>query len=158
MFTADGSQLQFRLFAHLSQDKDVIRAYHEGYAKWMQGEKDVDFHQMVADLFSMNRDVAKNQNFGLVMGLGRQHLSIWLGLPCNCQPEEYWKYKGGTFNPDTMFADNNNHGEGCPARQANDLCDEYKRRFPAAEKTMEYVVKFAKRMGFVPTLLGRRRR
>lgn len=156
-FTADGSQLQFRLFAHLSQDKDLIRAYHEGYERWLKGGKDVDFHQMVADLFSLSRQNAKTNNFALVMGMGRALLAHNLGKACDCQPESYWWWTG---NKDTYkkFEDNDNHASDCPAREANDLADEYEAKFPSAKKTMEYVVKFAKTQGFVPTLLGRRRR
>jgi DNA polymerase I len=156
-FTADGSQLQFRLFAHLSKDKNLINAYQEGYQRWLKGAKDVDFHQMVADLFSMNRDVAKNQNFGLVMGLGRAHLASWLGLPCNCATAEHWKWNGNkeSFH---QFACNNQHSLECPARQANDLADQYDTNFPSAKQTMEYVVKYAKNNGYVPSMLGRRRR
>lgn len=156
-FTADGSQLQFRLFAHLSQDKQLIKAYHDGYAEWLAGGKDVDYHQMVADLFGMPREVAKNQNFGLVMGLGRAHLAEWLGLPCNCQPAKYWWWTGDREDF-KKFGNNDNHSVDCPARQANDLCDEYNTKFPAGRKTMEYVMNFAKTQGFIPSLLGRRRR
>lgn len=156
-FAADGSQLQFRLFAHLSQDKDLIRAYHEGYQRWLKGEKDVDFHQMVADLFSLRRQDAKTNNFALVMGMGRALLAENLGKGCNCQPPSYFWWNGDrdTFK---KFEDNNNHAGDCPAREANDLADEYDLKFPSASKTMEYIIKFAKAQGFVPTLLGRRRR
>ena len=156
-FTADGSQLQFRLFAHLSQDKDLIRAYHEGYQRWLKGGADVDFHQMVADLFSLSRQNAKTNNFALVMGMGRALLASNLGKACNCQPENYWWWSGDreTFK---KFEDNDNHASDCPAREANDLADEYERKFPSAGKTMEMVIKFAKTQNFVPTLLGRRRR
>ena len=170
-FAADGSQLQFRLFAHLSQDKNLIRAYHEGYARWLQGftcteclkgercklHQDVDFHQMVADLFSLRRQDAKTNNFALVMGMGRPLLATNLGLACNCQPPSYFWWNGDrdTFR---KFEDNDNHADDCPARQANDLADQYDAKFPAAKKTMEYVVAFAKAQNFVPTLLGRRRR
>lgn len=156
-FAADGSQLQFRLFAHLSQDKDLIRAYHEGYERWLNGGQDVDFHQMVADLFSLSRQNAKTNNFALVMGMGRELLAHNLGKECDCQPTEYWKWRGDrdTFK---SFEDNSNHTDDCPAREANDLADEYEQKFPSAKKTMEYAVKFAKKQGYVPTLLGRRRR
>lgn len=157
MFAADGSQLQFRLFAHLSQDKDLIRAYHEGYARWLKGGEDVDFHQMVADLFTLRRQDAKTNNFALVMGMGRALLAHNLGKECNCQPPSYFWWSGDrdTFK---KFEDNENHTVDCPAREANDLADQYDAKFPAAKKTMEYVVAFAKKHGYVPTLLGRRRR
>ena len=156
-FTADGSQLQFRLFAHLSQDKALIRAYHEGYERWMQGGKDVDFHQMVADLFRLTRQEAKTNNFALVMGMGRASMAEGVGLACNCQEPKYWWWKGDrdTFK---KFEDNDNNALDCPAREANVMADKYKAQFPSGDKTMEYVVEFAKKRGFIPTLLGRRRR
>jgi len=156
-FAADGSQLQFRLFAHLSQDKDLIRAYHEGYERWLKGGKDVDFHQMVADLFSLSRQNAKTNNFALVMGMGRALLAHNFGKDCNCQPPSYFWWTG---DRDTLkkFEDNDNHATDCPAREVNDLADQYYANFPSASKTMEYVIEFAKKQGFVPTLLGRRRR
>lgn len=158
MFAWDGSQLQFRLFAHLSQDKDIISAYHEGYNRWMQGGKDVDFHQMVADLFGLSRQNAKTNNFALVMGMGRAHLANNLGKGCNCQTEEYWKFVAGReFDPSKDYAKADNHADDCPAVEANKLVDEYEASFPSAKKTMEMVVKFAKKQGHVPTLLGRRR-
>jgi DNA polymerase-1 len=157
MFAADGSQLQFRLFAHLSQDKDIIRAYHEGYDRWMQGGKDVDFHQMVADLFKLTRQEAKTNNFALVMGMGRQSMAEGVNLGCNCQDERYWKWNGDKDSYKD-FAVNDNHAEDCPAREANIMADKYEASFPSAKKTMEYVVKFAKNNGYVPTILGRRRR
>lgn len=157
MFTCDGSQLQFRLFAHLSQDKNLITAYHEGYQRWLDGGKDVDFHQMVADLFHLSRQEAKTNNFALVMGMGRASMAEGVNLGCDCQPSEYWKWKGDrdTFK---KFEDNDNHGDGCPAREANVMADKYKAQFPAGEKTMEYITKFGKSQGYVPSLLGRRRR
>jgi DNA polymerase-1 len=159
MFAWDGSQLQFRLFAHLSQDKDIIRAYHDGYNRWRAGGKDVDFHQMVADLFHLSRQNAKTNNFALVMGMGRAHLSSNIGKACDCQSETYWKYvEGRDFDPTKDFSNNENHAENCPAVEANKMVDEYEASFPSAKKTMEMVVKFAKKNGFVPTLLGRRRR
>lgn len=156
-FTCDGSQLQFRLFAHLSQDKNLIRAYHEGYERWLAGGKDVDFHQMVADLFRLTRQEAKTNNFALVMGMGRQSMAEGVNLGCDCQSPDYWKWKG---NKDTYkdFEDNENHSENCPAREANIMADKYAEQFPAGPKTMEYVIKFAKTQNYVPTLLGRRRR
>lgn len=157
MFAADGSQLQFRLFAHLSQDKDLIRAYHEGYDRWMKGGKDVDFHQMVADLFKLTRQEAKTNNFALVMGMGRAAMAEGVNLACNCQDPRYWLWKGDK-NTYQDFALNDNHAEDCPAREANIMADKYEAQFSSAGKTMEYVIKFAKSNNYVPTLLGRRRR
>lgn len=156
-FTCDGSQLQFRLFAHLSQDPHLIKAYHEGYKRWLEGAKDVDFHQLVADLFHLTRQEAKTNNFALVMGMGRESMAEGVNLACDCQPSLYWKWAGDQESYKD-FAINDNHTEDCPARQANDMADKYEAEFPSAKKTMEYIVKFAKKQHFVPTLLKRRRR
>lgn len=156
-FTCDGSQLQFRLFAHLSQDKHLIKAYHEGYERWLAGALDVDFHQLVADLFKLTRQEAKTNNFALVMGMGRESMAEGVNLGCNCQSSAYWKWAGSkeTYKD---FSDNENHAVDCPAIEANNMADKYEAEFPSAQKTMEYVVKFAKTQNYVPTLLGRRRR
>jgi len=157
----DGSQLQFRAFAHYSKDPDLIAAYLKNW--------DVDFHQMVADLFQLTRQAAKHNNFAMVLGMGREKLADRMGLSCNCRPREWWSRLvrmklGREEKMEHIFGINHNHGERCPARKSNDLADEYEREFPAAKKTMERVTKCAEGRdrkdeegrGFVRSLMGRR--
>lgn len=157
----DGSQLQFRAFAHYSNDPGLIKAYMENW--------DVDFHQMVADLFSLSRQAAKHNNFAMVLGMGREKLADRMGLSCECKPREWWsrltRMKLGREEKQRhIFGINDNHASGCPACKSNDLADEYNAEFPAAKKTMEKVTKFAEGStrkdaegrGFVRSLLGRR--
>ena len=63
---------------------------------WLGGAKDVDFHQLVADLFKLTRQEAKTNNFALVMGMGRESMAegVNLGKACNCQLGIYWKWAG----------------------------------------------------------------
>jgi DNA polymerase-1 len=72
---ADYSQLQFRLLAHyaaLIGYPELARAYRE--------DATTDFHQMCADLTGTPRKQAKNINFGIVFGLGKDNLARSLGL------------------------------------------------------------------------------
>jgi DNA polymerase I-like protein with 3'-5' exonuclease and polymerase domains len=158
----DGSQLQFRAFAHYSNDTELIAAYLKNW--------DVDFHQMVADLFSLTRQAAKHNNFAMVLGMGREKLADRLGLSCECQPREWWSRLARMKIGDReerqrhIFGFNSNHSPSCPACKSNDMAEEYDRKFPAAKKTMEKVTAFAEGKtrkdeegrGFVRSLLGRR--
>lgn len=155
MFAVDGSQLQFRLFAHYSRDQQLIRAYNDN--------PDVDFHQMVAELFVLSRQAAKHNNFAMVLGMGREKLADRLGMSCECRDRSYWSrlLRRGMAREEAyrhIFGVNSNHDSGCPARESNDLAERYDAEFPAAKKTMEAVSDAAESRGVVKTLLGRRRR
>jgi len=81
--SADYSQIELRILAHLSQDKNLIRAFKE----------DEDIHQFTAGLiFDVKKDkvtremrvAAKRVNFGIVYGMSAFGLSKDLGVS---QPE-----------------------------------------------------------------------
>jgi DNA polymerase-1 len=66
---ADYSQLELRVMAHMSQDREMLRAYREG----------LDIHQMTMDeLMIEDRTPAKNCNFGLIYRLGAKGLQLTL--------------------------------------------------------------------------------
>lgn len=69
---ADASQIEFRLFVHYSRSKRLIDAYNNN--------PDIDFHEQVAELCSLGRKAAKNINFGMLYGMGRDKLARQLGL------------------------------------------------------------------------------
>jgi DNA polymerase-1 len=69
----DASQIEFRLFVHYSRSARLIKRFCE--------DRDVDFHQMVADLCKIRRKPAKNINFGKLFGMGREKMARELGLP-----------------------------------------------------------------------------
>jgi DNA polymerase-1 len=156
MCAVDGSQLQFRLFAHYSDDLDLISAYQRDL-HLAPGEKPVDFHQMVAGLFNLERQAAKHNNFGMILGMGREKLAIRCNLACTCQPSSYW---ARTANRDKahIFGNNNNHSSACPARKSNNQGDQYEEKFPAAKALMTKISYLAEHRGWIKTLLGRRRR
>jgi DNA polymerase-1 len=76
--SADASQIEFRLFAHYSDSKKLIKAY--------QDNPDVDFHQMVLEMVQrvnpdFIRSLAKNVNFAKVYGAGEEKTAEMLSLP-----------------------------------------------------------------------------
>ncbi|GAA7793758.1 DNA polymerase I [Helicobacter pylori] len=75
----DYSQIELRLLAHFSQDRDLIDAFlkrrdiHLETSKALFGE----------DLAKEKRSIAKSINFGLVYGMGSKKLSETLNIPLN---------------------------------------------------------------------------
>lgn len=85
LVSADYSQIELRVMAHLSQDENLIRAYCEG----------ADIHKSVAtELFGTPdptppmRRVAKTVNFGIIYGMSAFGLSERLGI----SPKEAKEY------------------------------------------------------------------
>lgn len=62
---ADYSQIELRVLAHFSQDKNLIEAY----------SKNKDIHQQTADACGVARQEAKTINFGLVYGMRNRMLA-----------------------------------------------------------------------------------
>ncbi|WRB71163.1 DNA polymerase I [Helicobacter pylori] len=75
----DYSQIELRLLAHFSQDKDLIDAFLKG--------RDIHLETSRAlfgeDLAKEKRSIAKSINFGLVYGMGSKKLSETLNIPLN---------------------------------------------------------------------------
>jgi len=79
LLTADYSQIELRIMAHLSGDKRLKRAFQEG----------IDVHRATAaDIFEVapeevtgkQRDRAKVINFGIIYGMGPQRLAREFGI------------------------------------------------------------------------------
>jgi len=62
----DYSQIEYRIFAHYSKDEKIIASY--------KGEKDVDYHQMLANMMGVPRNFAKSLNFSFIYGMGKKTL------------------------------------------------------------------------------------
>jgi len=82
ILSADYSQIELRIMAHLSKDPELIRAFHE----------DVDIHSRTAalvygvdekDVLPEMRRVAKVVNFGIMYGAGPFRMSEELKIPMN---------------------------------------------------------------------------
>ncbi|MGL2869517.1 DNA polymerase I [Helicobacter pylori] len=75
----DYSQIELRLLAHFSQDKDLMEAFLKGRDIHLETSK-VLFGE---DLAKEKRSIAKSINFGLVYGMGSKKLSETLNIPLN---------------------------------------------------------------------------
>ncbi len=75
----DYSQIELRLLAHFSQDKDLMDAFLKGRDIHLETSKAL-FRE---DLAKEKRSIAKSINFGLVYGMGSKKLSETLNIPLN---------------------------------------------------------------------------
>ncbi|WP_164867417.1 DNA polymerase I [Helicobacter pylori] len=73
----DYSQIELRLLAHFSQDKDLIEAFLKGRDIHLETSKAL----FGGDLAKEKRSIAKSINFGLVYGMGSKKLSETLNIP-----------------------------------------------------------------------------
>ncbi len=78
LVSADYSQIELRVVAHLAEDEALIKAFTEGR----------DIHQEVADRLGVDRRVGKTLNFAVLYGQGPYSTAGQLGIPMN-QAREY---------------------------------------------------------------------
>src|SRR5439155_20104931 len=127
LITADYSQIELRLLAHLSDDPALIEAF----------EKGVDIHTAVAvQVFGVDADKvsiaqrtsAKMVNFGIVYGVT----------------------PGGLARRLTMA------GAETSQQQAAKIIADYKHRYSRVADFLEQCIHIALRQGYVETILKRR--
>jgi len=121
--SADYSQIELRIMAHLSGDVNMCDAFING----------LDIHTATAakifkvplnEVTKVMRGKAKTANFGIIYGISVFGLSDRLGIPRD---------------------------------EAKELIDGYFRTYPDVKKYMDSSIQRAKEMGYVETLLGRKR-
>ncbi len=123
MVSADYSQIELRIMAHICKDEGLIEAFN----------KHEDIHRTTASkVFGVAPDKvtpdmrrkAKEVNFGLLYGIGPYGLKIRLRIS---------------------------------QREAKEVIDTYFQRFPRVREYINDTLDFARKHGYVETLLGRRR-
>lgn len=73
-WSSDYSQQEYRVFAEYARAKFVLEAYEK--------DPNTDYHQLVADLLSVERDpTAKRINLGVIYNMGAPSLARNLGVP-----------------------------------------------------------------------------
>jgi len=121
--SADYSQIELRIMAHLSGDSNMMDAFNSG----------LDIHTATAakiykipidDVTTDMRRKAKTANFGIIYGISVFGLSDRLGIPKS---------------------------------EAKELIEGYFVTYPEVKKYMDNAIQKAKEMGYVETLLGRKR-
>jgi len=122
-FSADYSQIELRIMAHLSSDANMLEAFNSG----------LDIHTAtaakiykipLAEVTSDMRRKAKTANFGIIYGISSFGLSNRLGISKS---------------------------------EAKELIDGYFETYPEVKKYMDNSIQRAKELGYVETLLGRKR-
>jgi len=123
LLSADYSQIELRIMAHLSEDPQMIEAF-------ISGE---DIHAATASkifkvpLDKVDEDMrrkAKTANFGIIYGISAFGLSQRLSIPRS---------------------------------EAKQIIDEYFATYPRVKEYMNKVIEQAKNLGYVETIMGRRR-
>ena len=74
LFSADYSQIELRVLAHMSEDKNLVEAFREGMDVHTRTAMDV-FHVAEDEVDSNMRRAAKAVNFGIVYGISDYGLS-----------------------------------------------------------------------------------
>ncbi|RVY40947.1 DNA polymerase I [Helicobacter pylori] len=75
----DYSQIELRLLAHFSQDKDLMEAFLKGRDIHLETSKALFGEELAKE----KRSIAKSINFGLVYGMGSKKLSETLNISLN---------------------------------------------------------------------------
>ncbi|WP_106143355.1 DNA polymerase [Flagellimonas meridianipacifica] len=127
---ADYSNIELRVMAVLSQDKNLLNAYKNG----------IDVHRLTAckllgiknieDVDDMQRDVAKSLNFGLIYGMGAHGLAETLS---NVTKKQH------------------------TPQQAQEIIDSYFANYTDVAKCKENLIYQATVKGYTETLFGRKR-
>lgn len=115
----DYSQLEYRVFAHYAGGH-VLAAYRD--------DPTTDFHQVVADMLGIPRKPAKNINFGMLYGMGRDKLI-------------------------RSMAQLNDMKE----LEAVKIYNMYQQKFPKAKQLAKAMENRCKQRGYIKNLFGRRR-
>lgn len=77
-FSADYSQIELRIMAHLSQDEHLIEAFRSGYDIHAATAAKI-FHKDIAEVSSDERRKAKTANFGIIYGISAFGLAERMG-------------------------------------------------------------------------------
>ena len=80
IFSADYSQIELRIMAHLSQDTSLVDAFNNGDDIHSRTAADV-YNVSISDVQPSMRRTAKIVNFGLLYGAGPFRMSQELGIP-----------------------------------------------------------------------------
>lgn len=110
---ADYSQIELRILAHMSEDKGLIEAYHEGEDIHRITASKV-FHVPFEDVTPLQRRNAKAVNFGIVYGISSFGLSQDLSIS-RSEAKEYMDkyfetYPGVKAYQDKVIADSKEDG------------------------------------------------
>ncbi len=123
IFSADYSQIELRIMAHMTKDDGLIRAFENNEDIHTQTSARV-FGVKTEDVTRDMRRKAKEINYGIMYGIGAYGLSSRLGIS---------------------------------QKEGSEIIRNYFLAFPAIKEFIDSTILFAKKHGYVETLIGRRR-
>jgi DNA polymerase I-like protein with 3'-5' exonuclease and polymerase domains len=158
-YSIDYSQIEYRIFAHYSEDADLVEAYKD---------PNTDFHDTVSHILNdtLERKVTKTVNFLSLYGGGYVKLAGSLRVNMNPAEVEAMYDKLGDIGDPVKFNWRVNYERKKNPEYKPDIYDiaayrvleVYAEKFPAAKKLAEDISKVAKNRGYIRTILNRRRR
>ena len=81
-FSADYSQIELRIMAHLSEDENMMEAFREGYDIHRATAAKI-WHEDIDKVTDAQRKKAKQANFGIIYGITTFGLAQRMGIPNN---------------------------------------------------------------------------
>ena len=144
---SDAKQIEYRIFAHFSNDADILAQYAT--------DPETDYHNIVQALLqkvdpNIGRKHTKIANFCKLFGAGLNKFALQLGTITQAQFEDN--------NRKYSARDRHKMREEPMLRPARDVYDAYERMFPAADRTLQRAKEIAASRGYVKTFFGRRAR
>ncbi|MBX7138536.1 MAG: DNA polymerase I [Oligoflexia bacterium] len=124
LISADYSQIELRLLAHMSEDANLIAAFHDQSDIHRRTARELFGIANDAEVSSEQRRIGKTINFGIIYGMGPQRLARELGI---------------------SFA------------VANQYIEDYFARYPKVRTLFAKIEKDAQELGYVTTVMGRKR-
>lgn len=148
----DYSQIEFRLIIHYIKDEAAIEAYRQNPR--------TDFHQWVADMGHIPRRIAKNVNFAIAFGAGKNKTVSQLKgtqeiIDEMMKKADEWEKDPSKF--DLEFDDKVSVFKHFCSLRALDVYTEYHERLPGIKTTSDKASDMIARRGFVFNAYGRRR-
>lgn len=123
LLAADYSQIELRVLAYMSKDKNLLNAFNNNIDIHLQTSAQI-FDIPIELVTKKQRQIGKRINFSIIYGLTPYGLSQDLGI----KPSE-----------------------------AKEYIDRYFETYKGVAKWIEHTIKKAKEIGYVQTLMGRRR-
>jgi DNA polymerase-1 len=123
LVSADWSQIELRVLAHVSKDPLLVESFREGADVHRRTAAEI-FDVAPEDVDASQRNVGKTVNFATIYGQGATALSQRLGIP---------------------------------RREAKATIDRYFERYAGVRRWLDETIADAYRLGYVETILGRRR-
>ena len=123
LLSADYSQIELRIMAHLSEDPHFIEAFQNGEDIHLATAAKI-FHCTPQEVTREQRNRAKTANFGIIYGISSFGLSQRLHIP---------------------------------RAESKALIEGYFKSYPQVQEYIENQIRSAKELGYVSTLLHRRR-